>query len=444
MNEFAILFAVLLGLIQILGLILAVRNGGLMRHLPYFFSLLIYIQYLLVSPLYFFLNERVYIIGTDISQYYGLGFFFAGISMIAFIVGYWIRSQSVSWSHWKAPAKFTPKVRDLSILFYVLYSAILVNMAIGGINVQNLFLGDEVFGLGARGESYFFQNFADSLITIILIGFLIKVPHRVLWIWVIFSFFIFSLLGFRYRIMLTLFGLLICYISKNRLTTRQYAYGAVLISFFFYITFFLTENRSKLILRQYSEIAYNPADYSFKTFFEQTRGGLADLAIYKLYDNPNQTVDYDYGLSMFGYIFVRMIPRSIYPEKDKFYPPPQNRIIYQAYDAWWGKLSGEATLSPAAFYIAFGWFGLIFGHFFSGLVLRIISDRTVRLDTLSFTTFVIVALVSFQWITRGYFPQIVDHAVYMLIPVWIMKISSKSVKSASKTSPRNRAFHKLD
>lgn len=428
LNENVMFLAMFIAILFIIGIRAGFRNGGWGRHLPYIWSLSIYSIYILITPLYFYLNDKTSIIGTDISGYYGLGFFFNCVAILFFIIGYWIKGHSSN-AIWNAPTEREVKRPHfvIGVMFYVFYGIVLLNLAVGGVNVQEVFLGDEVLGLGASGASYFLQNFTDSLICIIVIAYLYEVPWKKLLFWICTSFFLFSLLGFRYRIMLSLFGILFVYLYKSRINAKKLVIGLGLALLFFYGVMFSTENRISLILRKYDNMVYNPIEFKYENFFHQTRGALPDMAVYKLFDNPDRKASYDYGLTMFGYVFIRMIPRFIYPDKDKFYPPPQLATTIQAYDAYWASKSGEATLSVGALYIAFGWMGIALGHFFWGLLLRRLGDHTRFTDKLGLGIYIIIALVSFQWITRGYFPQVIDHAVYMLVPIWVFRYLSKKV-----------------
>jgi hypothetical protein len=305
----------------------------------------------------------------------------------------------------------------------------------GGINVSKVFLGNEIIGMGAGGASYFLQNFTDSLICLIVLGYFYNLPGRTLILWIILSFFLFSLLGFRYRIMLTLFGILFVYAYKHRLNAKRVAIGFCMALVFFYGIMFSTENRRNLIVRDYAGLKFDPLNFEYDKFFLQTRGALPDMAIYKYYDNPARQSEYDYGITMFGYVFIRMIPRAIYPDKDKFYPPPQLATTIKAYDAWWAKQSGEATLSIGALYIAFGWIGVVMGHFIWGVLLRRLGDSISKTNKLQLATYIVVSLATFQWATRGYFPQVIDHFVYMMIPIWILRYyAKKKVKANSQYS----------
>jgi len=434
LNEYVPQLAALLAVLFFIGIRMGYVRGGWGRHLPYIWTLMVYIIYVLISPLYFFFNHKYNIIGTDISGYYGLGFFFNNVSVLCFIIGYWIKGNSND-KNWNAPS--SREVNNphflISILFYVTYAIVLLNLAMGGANLQEVFLGNQVLGMGAEGASYYLQNFTDSLICIIIIAYLYDVPWKKLILWIVASFFLFSLLGFRYRIMLSLFGILFVYLYKSKIDAKKLIIGFGLALIFFYGVMFSTVNRKSLILRNYDKMIYSPLDFKYEEFFFQTRGALPDMAVYKLFDNPYRNPSHDYGLTMFGYVFIRIIPRALMPDKDKFYPPPQLKTTTDAYDAWWATRSGEATLCVAAFYIAFGWLGIVFGHFFWGLLLRRFGDTVHFSNKIEIATYIVIALATFQWITRGYLPQIIDQAIYMLVPIWLLRYLSNRIKRTEKS-----------
>ncbi|WP_207511728.1 O-antigen polymerase [Longitalea luteola] len=433
LNKNVVQLAAILAVIFFVGIRIGFARGGWGRHLPYIWTLIVYIIYVLISPFFFYSNNKTVIIGTDISNYYGLGFFFNSVAVLSFIIGYWIKGSNTN-KKWNSPAtrEIENPVFVINIMFYVCYGIVLVNLALGGANIGQVFMGDAILGMGAGGASYYLQNFTDSLICIIILAYLYDVPWKRLIFWILASFFLFSLLGFRYRIMLTLFGILFVFLYKSKIDAKKIVIGIGLAVIFFYGVMFSTVNRHRLILRSYDDLLYNPFEFNYELFFYQTRGALPDMAVYKLYDSPYKEAKHDYGLTMFGYVFIRMIPRTIMPDKDKFYPPPQLVTTVKAYDAWWASKSGEATLSVSAFYMAFGWLGIIFGHFFWGLLLRRFGDTIRFSDRLALAAYIIIPLLTFQWISRGYLPQIVDQAVYMLVPIWVLRyISKRKVEHAS-------------
>jgi hypothetical protein len=420
-NEHIIQIIFLLAVTFLIFLRAGIKSDKWRNNVVFTWTLLVYLQYVLITPLYFYLDGRTTLNGTYITDYYATGFFCSWLAIISIGIGYFIKKYPQKQVVQQYEKVIENPVKIISILFYVTYGIVLVNMAAGGINIQNVFLGTDVVGLGAEGASYYLQNFTDSLITILLLAFLYNFPRKQIILWLAMSFFLFSILGFRYRIILTLFGILFILVLRKKITTGMVIGGFLIAIFFLYIIMFSTENRRVLISRAYDELKFNPTEYKVDAIFDQSRGALADMCIYKLYDDPYKGVKYDYGLTMFGYVFIRMIPRFILSNKDDFYPPPQLAITLSAYDAWWGKYTGEATLSIGAMFIAWGWLGIVVGHFFWGLLLRRYSSKLNLNDNLSCISFLVLALVTFQWITRGYFPQEVDHAVYMFIPVWILK-----------------------
>lgn len=433
-NDNIFLLTLTLSVLFLIGIIAGLRNGGWAKHMAYFWTMIVFIPYILLSPLFFYLNNTRFIVGTDITDYYGTHFFYSCLAMFFFIVGYWAVRKSEVKKKVQTTSVFKDAERIISYAFYGTYAVVMLNMAAGGINISNVFLGQEVVGLGAQGASYYLQNFADSLISILVIGYLCGVPKRKLLIWLGFSFFLFFLLGFRYRIILTLSGLILAYLFKNKLQAKQIAIGVLLALIGLYFIVFSTMNRKTLIYREYDALIFDPLEFEAEGFFEQTRGALADMAIYKLYDNPNKVSTHDYGATMFLYIFIRMIPRFIYPDKDEFYPPPQLNIQGQSYFAWWASRSGEACLSSGAIYIAWGIYGMMLAHMVWGMLLKRFANRVKFDDPLSLMTYIVIALASFQWITRGYFPQAIDHFAYLMFPVWGLKfIRKRNAKKDNKS-----------
>lgn len=425
LNNYFYILVILLATVLVIGFGVGAKRGGLIRHLPYFLSLFVLSVYGLITPFFFYTSGFSYIIGTDISNYYGAGLAFNLIAVLSFIIGYWLLAERKDQWESKELGNYHRPEHYITILFVLFFSISMINLALGGINLAQVLVGDAVVGLGARGATYFLQNFTDSLISVIILAYIFDMPKKKLALIIFLSFFLFTLLGFRYRIILSMIGMLFVYLYKNKVSLKLFVSSLALGLIFFYAIMFSTVNRHKLVNKQYGELVTNPIEFDYSIFFDQTRGGLADMAIYRHYDIPGRGAQHDHGVTMFGYVFIRMIPRAIMPDKDKFYPPPQLATTIAAYDAWWGKFSGEATLNIAAFYIAFGWLGVVLGSFFWGLFLKRYGNSIRKGDPLKIASYIIVSLVTFQWITRGYMPQIIDNLAYMIVPVLMLKFFSK-------------------
>jgi oligosaccharide repeat unit polymerase len=297
-------------------------------------------------------------------------------------------------------------------------------LLLAGINPLKILLssGSDETLFGAETTSNYLKNFADSLITLLLFLFLFKLDKKFFIPILIVGLVLFSLMGFRYRIILTLMGMaFIQYwqfgISKKMLTT--YIIGFVC---FVYFIFFITYNRFELVAGKFSELVLDPTKFKYETFFEQTRGVLADFTIIKHYEQ-NPSAQYDYGQS-FVLTVIRILPRNIFGAlKDDVY---SNIIAFQqmnlAYEMplSWGTL-GEACLHYGYFYIAFGLPGLFILSFLMGYLIsrfrKIANPNTVLGNMAN----IIFSLALFQYLTRGYFPQFVDHLIYLMIPLFLIR-----------------------
>ncbi|NJL74787.1 MAG: hypothetical protein HC892_06865 [Saprospiraceae bacterium] len=82
---------------------------------------------------------------------------------------------------------------------------------------------------------------------------------------------------------------------------------------------------------------------------------------------------------MFGYIFVRAIPKEFFPNSKKPYPIPALKIAIDSLQPdKFAKDYGEALLNLGHFYISFGWFGLYFMSFLLGFVLKRLRNYTLK------------------------------------------------------------------
>lgn len=400
-------------------------RGGVKQHLSYLFVLFVYGVYLYMSPYYFFSVGRTEVIETNYSAYYDEGFLGNGLSVLCFILGYWAIGDKKT-RQLAMPKFYVPNVhRRIWMLFALCFGMVLVNLVLGGRNVGRILLGGEALGLGARGASYYLMNFVNGLISVIVIAALYRLPRIQLLAIVGVSFFLFSLLGFRFRILLSLFGLLMVYLYANRLTARQWTLAGAGGLLALYAIMFFTYNREELFRRSSDPLVFNPAQYEYETLFEQTRGNLADMCVHRGFDIKG--LEHDYGATTLLYPFLRLIPRAILPNKDDYYPPPQLETTIQAYDPWWGRYSGEATTNIGALYINGGWIGLILGNFLMGLILKRFNNSIRFRSPLSVARNIVVTISIFQWLSRGYFPQYIDTFAYMMIPVLLLNYWKKEL-----------------
>ncbi len=400
---------------------------GIKANIIFFFSWTLLTVYYFLTPAYFYWIGRRSIwgnevgyqgVGEDIYNYYDEGLLYFSIANFLFFLGFFFISK--------------PKVNKIKSLYsdnkqYALFilvaslALVVINFAISGFNFIDFIKGDSGSNLyGASGATNYLRNFADSLITCILLCSILRV-NRFTWIGLtLISFLLFMFMGFRYRVFMTILGLVLMFLYKINFSSKQIfkiISGGLIILYFFA---FITVNRYSLILAKFSDIQYNPVKYKIVNLLaEQTRGALDDINIVKYYE-VNDHPEYDYGIT-FLYFVVRAIPRAIIGDyKDQLYPPPAFPIIDKAFNLppeW--AATGEAPLHYAYFLIAGNIWFLFAGAFIVGLILGMIQRNIDYTNLKDQLLSIIICLGLFMWITRGYFPQFVDNIVFLLIPYWI-------------------------
>lgn len=251
------------------------------------------------------------------------------------------------------------------------------------------------------------------------------------------SFFLFILLGFRYRILLSLIGIGIAWFYKIQFNIRTIILSIIFIVSSFYLILFSTVNRENLFEKNWLNLIYNPSSFDYSIIFEQTRGALPDMAIIRGFEIKN--LEHDYGVTTFFYPFIRLMPRFILTNKDDYYPSPQLSTTIKAYDTSYSTTIGEATTNVGTFYIHGGIYAVILGSFLMGVLIKAFNNKININSNQSLLLNIAFSVSLFQWITRGYFPQWVDTFIYMAIPVYIFRgLSKKTVSESafSKETPK--------
>ncbi|MEY4927817.1 MAG: hypothetical protein RI894_2253, partial [Bacteroidota bacterium] len=366
---------ILISTIYILGIATVIFRGGLRKNLPYSFVLAIYTMYLFITPTYFCLAGREYIMAMYIPEYYYYKCtLIFSLGVLCFIVGYNLIPTS------KLPYRAPKPLYDVKIkiigLFLFFYSIIFVNMLSAGVNIFAVLTGKSTQDtlLGFDGSTNYLQSFSDSLVPILIAAYYLDVRRLILLGMVLLSFLLFVLLGFRYRIILTLIGFGFAFLYKNTINTKTAVLALLGVVFSFYIIIFSTFNRLQLTFGKFGDLEWNPAKFDYSVIFDQTRGALPCMIVLKHYDDfPN--TPHENGKTMFIYPFLTGIPRLILPNKSSYYPAPEVVIQLSAYYSVESKVAGEALLNVGNLFIAFGLWGVWLGNLIFGLLLRFYQNR---------------------------------------------------------------------
>jgi len=413
-------------LIYFCGYALIATMGGIKNNLIYTFYLSLCNIYCFITPLYFYFNERRTIwgsegvykgVGVNILDYYEKGLMLYATATLLFIIGYNIFRIKIGKIH-LSNKLYSPKSKAIFV-WWLAFMLVLINLLISGVNPINVIFGSDTAHnlFNTKSASNYLRNFSDTIITAIIISYLVGVNRFVLFFITIISFILFILMGFRYRIILTILGFIIVYFYKSSFTIKKVLFTSITILIASYLLLFVTYNRFELTRGDFSHIIYNPTDYDVNILFEQTRGALADYTIIKYYDS-NLQAKHDYGITSL-YFIVRALPRSMFGNfKDNLYPPPAFKVMEQAYGIpkQWGTV-GEAILHYGYMYIAGGKLFLFISSFLLGFIIKILKKLFSSSDFWHLSITIILCQCLFQWITRGYFPQTVDHFTYLVIGV---------------------------
>jgi hypothetical protein len=152
---------------------------------------------------------------------------------------------------------------------------------------------------------------------------------------------------------------------------------------------------------------------------------MVDFALYKAHDD--ELINIDYGQTMIGIIFVRIIPASFFPNGQKPYPPPQLISIDKALDV--PRENGAASTAIGALFLAFYYPGIYIGGFCLGLIVGASQRMINGMDVFKPLFGIAIMLALFQWLTRGYLPQTIDHLVYLVFPIFILSRFGKNMSS---------------
>jgi hypothetical protein len=394
-----------------------------------FFYLIVSLIYLFVTPLFFYYSGRKTVwgdlfgssIGVDISDYYDNTLLYYGIALFFFLAGYFYwRSKKIQIT---ASKKLFNPQKKIILVFIFSFSLVFIDFLMAGINPIDVLLGESernMFVLVATTN--YLRNFADTIVACLVIAFYYQVQKKYFVFMTLMSFILFSLLGFRYRIILSIMGFFFVYLFKRKVKVAMILKSFFIASLFIIFILFITVNRFALFTGNYRLLTIDPKDYPVEIVFEQTRGMLADINVIKYMEVINPDAPYDYGIT-FLYFIVRALPRSIVGEdfKDSLYPPPAHAMVQESYQLprKWTKTIGEASLHYSYFFIAGGPLALFILSFFFGSVYKWFKNKYPPVTDKFVLLNIFLCLVTFQWISRGYFPQTVDHLVFFLIGYWL-------------------------
>jgi hypothetical protein len=138
-----------------------------------------------------------------------------------------------------------------------------------------------------------------------------------------------------------------------------------------------------------------------------------DAAMLSFRDWPEQH-DYRYGEDFYNGV-AGLVPRVLWEDKPTAIAP--GKWFRQAYEQ--NKINGWPMGAGALWYLNFGWFGLVLGGIFSGLVLGMVAAAQRRSPSNGFNTAVGV-VIGVYVLGLGWDNETLVRAVIWLVPLWLV------------------------
>lgn len=393
-------------LIMCLGIFFIRKNPK--KHFLFLFSMVLYFVYIFLGPLNSYNNGVYEKMGGNFYDYFDEGISIYIYGLLSFIFSYFLFFKYLKFhiirNSLKPSFSFNSKSKYYTYFFFAIVTFVVIK--------KSTFEGES-----SVDSSYnYILFFADSQILALVIFYYEKKLNPIIVAIGIISLIYFLILGFRYRIILILIALMYNLLINNKLQFKTIIKFFVFVYLFFAIINFISVNRGSFREQNFENVEittnspYEMTPYQF--IMHQTDNYSTDFNVLKYMNKYN--IEHDYGFSMFGHIFIRITPSSLYNNNKK--PAiPQQEIIKNCFNSSEGLGAGAAVSNMFQYYIAFGVFGVIF---FMGLLGYILAYFSKKLDLSIIRNRVIIvfiAMILFQEITRAYFPQVVTLFAYLFI-----------------------------
>ncbi|SDL60505.1 hypothetical protein SAMN05421823_10728 [Catalinimonas alkaloidigena] len=401
------------------------EKGGLRANLPYSLVLGLYFVFTFYTPVVNVWAGNLTLYGHAFGAYVESGLLLYSMGVAAFSLGYLLLP---------APARRPLKSRwsaawvqqKLPMLWGIFAGVIFVNLLILGV-LSNRWSLTLLFYAG--GYSPYLEACTDSLITLFTLALVCRVRLRWLVVAGVLLFGLFMLAGWRYRIVMLLIIVGGWWLMQARVSPRFWTkavLGTVLAGI---VVMWITLNRAVIVHGWYEAITFDLTQFDESEIRYQTNNSQAFFSVLEYLDRPD--VSFDYGRTMFGFILVRPLPAFLFPEGQKP-DPPALTLLHQAFAPTDERVTAALT-NLGEWYVAFGLPGVVLGMMAFGCLLsRFPPPRMARASTsdvapmpeqrpaapvLHQTLYLLLTAWLFQYVTRGYLPQHVELAVYLMLPL---------------------------
>ncbi|MES2388925.1 MAG: hypothetical protein V4543_13060 [Bacteroidota bacterium] len=421
------------------------RFGGLQRHAAFGFCMLIYFFLLFFTPACNYLLHTQTLNGISYAAYTekGLSIYCLGLAAFTGIYFYTARNLPL----FMLPQLLRKLVRTkaihrrLQLLFWLFLFIMLLNIQLGGADLAAVFNFKTRNVQGIIFRSHNFSGWLEAsntcLVSVLILAAVYGIPRSRILFWSLITGFFFLFSGLRYRLILVLMGWSLNWFMKLGFSRRNIL-KITTFTFLAVISLqYLTINRWAIAKRRWEYLTPDITRFSIRTLLTETNNSQVFFCVLKYRDENNEP--FDLGKGMFGGIITRAIPASFFPKGLK--PLPRSLEVVIAATKPPDQRNGIGALSNIdEYYTSFGYPGVVV---FMGLLAYFLARMPVPMtekisavhkadmiqensilneqtDTLALYAILVPGL--FQLLTRGYFPQQFELYVFLLLPLFLLKM----------------------
>ncbi|RTZ00893.1 O-antigen polysaccharide polymerase Wzy [Flavobacterium sp. RSP49] len=392
----------LLGILFFLGFVFGAKDFR--RHFLLLYVLIIYFICFFLGPLNSInLNWYTHLGGNFSAGFYETLQLYA-LALFFFLLAY---SISFKFSNFKRKVIFYYQLNSKHKYYMWFFFISLVSM------IRRNF-EENVYGGG-------FYNYLAFLGDSLILAFIVLIYEKKFsktWHWLLLggSLLAYMVLGFRYRILLLIIGVIYHFAVTSNLSFKTVIKWIAIGCVVAYAINFITLNREALRTLEFQDVTFeSKTQYGLSPYqmvLQQTDNYKTEMMVVKYIRDNN--IEPDYGESMFTHIFIRIIPASFF-ENDKKPEIPQMNVLRNSFNSIEGYYAGAAVSNVIEYYIAFGVIGIIFFMSLLGSFLGYIAKKTNFDITRDRVINAMIAMVLFQELTRGYLPQNITLLAFLLI-----------------------------
>ena len=402
---------------------------GFVQHLPFLWALLLLFIFCWVGPAWLFASNLMEVAGLAYGSKFAAACWVYAGGVSAFVGGY------IAICFWKqrehnAPRLLPPAPTALQAgcVWAIGLGLTLYSFHASGAPVWDVFdFSDKRANLVLYSGhiNKYFENGSDFLLgaSVALGGLgigvgLATVPLVAL---LAISFLLFFMMGFRYRIVLLLLGLATTFYLRRKEKVSWWK-AVLLVCCLGYVVAFSTVNRYWIATRNWHQISPSVAGFDLGLLVHETNNCQTFMTM--LACRQQTGTGPDYGVSSLGFLFLRPIPRFLWPDGKKPFPPllAEMRSCYDRTIE--GKKTNPALSHLEEYYLGGGWVGVLLGMSVLSLFCWWLGQVGAHAKRLScywrqLACGLGIGLL-FQWQSRGYLPQVAELASVLVLPLLLL------------------------